>query len=95
MCVCLSFAVLRLWLTAGSARLAPVMFLFERKGSIRISLDEADDLDARLERVVDVAFSAGAEDFESDEASEGAVEVEVYPMPVARFSFCNVLTALR
>jgi transcriptional/translational regulatory protein YebC/TACO1 len=55
------------------------MFLFERKGSVRISLDEADDLDTRLERVVDAAFNAGAEDFEHDEPSEGTVEVEVFP----------------
>ncbi len=63
--------------TLSRARLAPVMFLFERKGSVRISLDEADDLDAKWERVVDVALNAGAEDFENDEPSEGVVEVEV------------------
>ena len=53
------------------------MFLFERKGAVRIALDEGDDLDAKIERVADAALDAGAEDFETDEPSDGTVEIEV------------------
>ena len=44
---------------------------------MRIALDEGDDLDAKIERVADAALDAGAEDFETDEPSDGTVEVEV------------------
>ncbi|KAI0818830.1 YebC-like protein [Irpex lacteus] len=79
--------------TLSRARLAPVMFLFERKGSVRVSLDEADDLDAKLERVVDVALNAGAEDFENDEPSEGVVEVEFKCDPAALSKVTASVTA--
>ncbi|KAI0340646.1 YebC-like protein [Trametopsis cervina] len=63
-------------LNRGGARLAPVMFLFERKGAVRVSLDETDDLDVRLEKLVDTALEAGVEDFESDKPEDGIAEVE-------------------
>lgn len=63
-------------LNRHGARLAPVMFLFERKGLVRVNLDETADVDAQLERVVDAAFEAGAADFENDPPSDGVVEVE-------------------
>ncbi|KAI0687187.1 YebC-like protein [Cytidiella melzeri] len=80
-------------LNRHGARLAPVMFLFQRKGSVCISLEQADDLDVKLERVVDTALSAGAEDFENDEPSEGMVEVEFKCDPSALSQVTAAVTA--
>ncbi|KAI0085465.1 YebC-like protein [Irpex rosettiformis] len=80
-------------LNRNNARLAPVMFLFERKGIVRISLDEADDFDAKLERVADAALDAGAEDFENDEPSEGIVEVEFKCDPATLSKVTTAVTA--
>lgn len=60
-----------------SARLAPVGFLFERKGSVRVSLDREEKLEDKLEHLVEAAFDANAEDFERDDSSGDTVEVEV------------------
>ncbi len=59
------------------AHVTPVAFLFQRKGAVRVAIQEGDDFDARLERLVDTALTAEAEDFEQDEPDEGSMEVEV------------------
>lgn len=62
-----------------SAHFAPVAFLFHRKGSVRVAVEQGDDLDERLETLINAALEAGAEDFEQLDApeSEGVVEMEV------------------
>ena len=42
-----------------------------------MSLDLGDDLDARLEKVIETALEADAEDFEQDDPEDGVVELEV------------------
>ena len=52
--------------------------MFERKGCVRVAVEPGAALDARLERLIDAALEAGAEDFEQhDGEGEGAVEIEV------------------
>ena len=42
-----------------------------------MSLDLGDDLDARLEKVIETALEADAEDFEQDDPEDGVLELEV------------------
>ena len=58
-------------------RLAPVAFLFEKRGLVRVALEQTDDLDAKVDQLVEAAMDADAEDFEQDEPDDGIVEVEV------------------
>lgn len=60
-----------------SGRFAPVGFLFQRKGSVTVSLERGADLDDRLERLIETALEADAEDFEQSEPSDDVVEIEV------------------
>ena len=62
---------------SSRARLADSKFLFERKGSVTVLLDRGEDFDPRLERLVEAAFEAEAEDFDESSSSEDAVEVKV------------------
>ncbi|KIP04781.1 hypothetical protein PHLGIDRAFT_180046 [Phlebiopsis gigantea 11061_1 CR5-6] len=76
-----SRTVLKMRETLGrqGAHFAPVAFLFHRKGSVRVAVEQGDDLDERLETLINAALEAGAEDFEQLDApeSEGVVEMEV------------------
>ena len=58
-------------------RLAPVAFLFEKRGLVKVALEQTDDLDAKVDQLVEAAMDADAEDFEQDEPDDGIVEVEV------------------
>lgn len=60
-----------------SARFAPVGFLFQRKGSVTVTLERGSDLDTQLEKLIETALEAEAEDFEQSDPSEDVVEVEV------------------
>ena len=51
--------------------------MFSRHGIVRVAVEEGEDFDARLERLVEAAFEADAEDFEQEEPEEGVVSVEV------------------
>lgn len=53
------------------------MFLFQKRGVVRVSLEQGSDFDARLERLIETALEADAEDFEQgDEPEDNIVEVE-------------------
>ena len=56
-------------------RLAPVAFLFEKRGLVRVALEQTDDLDVKVDQLVEAAMDADAEDFEQDEPDDGIVEV--------------------
>ena len=58
-------------------RLAPVAFLFEKKGLVRVALEQTDDFDAKLDNLVEAAMDGGAEDFDQGELEDGVVEIEV------------------
>ncbi|KAI0319826.1 YebC-like protein [Amylostereum chailletii] len=60
-----------------NARLAAAGFLFERKGCVRVVVDKTEDFERRLETVIETALAAEAEDFEEQNVTEDAVEVEV------------------
>ena len=58
--------------------MAPVSFLFQKKGVVRVAVEEGDDFDARLERLIDTALNARAEDFDLEgEPENGLKEIEV------------------
>lgn len=64
-----------------SSRFAPVGFLFERKGLVRVSLDKTvlEDIDSEMERVFDVGLKMDVEDFNDrpSEENEESHELEV------------------
>ena len=60
-----------------SARMAEVKFLFRREGRVKVALEPGDDLEANLEKLVDIALDADAEDFESEDLPDGTRAVEV------------------
>lgn len=54
-------------LTKHSARMAPVLFMFERKGLVRVSLDsQLEGLEKVTEDLIEAAFDGEAEDFEQE-----------------------------
>ncbi|KAF7789556.1 hypothetical protein EIP86_000502 [Pleurotus ostreatoroseus] len=63
-------------LAKHGGRIAPVMYLFQRRGVVRVSIEEGPDFDERLDRLIDTALKADAEDFEQDESEVGVVEIE-------------------
>lgn len=60
-----------------SGRMADVKFLFKREGRVNVVLDGGDDVEDRLEKLVEVALDADAEDFESEDLPDGSRTVEV------------------
>lgn len=64
-------------LTRCRARLANVSFMFQRKGNVKVILDKGDDFEARMERLIEAALEAEAEDFKESENTEDSVELEV------------------
>lgn len=57
--------------------MAPVAFMFQRQGVVRVAVEQGEDFDQRLENVIEKALEAEAEDFEQDEPADGVVEIEV------------------
>ncbi|KII85141.1 hypothetical protein PLICRDRAFT_166690 [Plicaturopsis crispa FD-325 SS-3] len=64
-------------LGSHGARLAPVGFLFTRRGYVNVSLDKGDDRDARTERLIEAALESGAEDFEEAETPDDPTTTEL------------------
>ncbi|TFK84324.1 YebC-like protein [Polyporus arcularius HHB13444] len=60
----------------NGGRMADVKFLFKREGRVKVALDAGDDIDARLEKLVEVALDADAEDFETEDIEDGRRTVE-------------------
>ncbi|EKM55731.1 uncharacterized protein PHACADRAFT_95157, partial [Phanerochaete carnosa HHB-10118-sp] len=80
-------------LNKGGARLTPVAFMFSRHGSVRVAIAEGEDFDARLERLVEAAFEADAEDFEQNEPSEGVVGIDFKCPPTSLTKLTSAVTA--
>ncbi|KAJ3553456.1 hypothetical protein NM688_g3602 [Phlebia brevispora] len=79
-----TFKFTRETLTKHGARLAPVSFLFQKKGVVRVAVEEGDDFDARLERLIDTALNARAEDFDLEgEPENGLKEIEFTCLPAS------------
>ncbi|THH30979.1 hypothetical protein EUX98_g3232 [Antrodiella citrinella] len=81
--------------TSRGARLAPVAFMFNRKGCVRVAVEKGEDFDSRLEQLIDSAFEAEAEDFEQSdlEDSTTAVEVEFICPPTVLTKVTAAVTA--
>ena len=54
--------------------MAAVMFLFKREGRVKVALEPGEDIESRLERLVEVALDAEAEDFDSEDEDDGTEE---------------------
>ena len=57
--------------------MADVKFLFKREGRVKVALGAGEDIEARLEKLVDVALDADAEDFEAEDQEDGTRHIEV------------------
>ena len=57
--------------------MADVKFLFKREGRVKVALSAGEDIEARLEKLVDVALDADAEDFEAEDQEDGTRHIEV------------------
>ena len=57
--------------------MADVKFLFKREGRVKVALDAGDDIEARLETLVETALDEDAEDFECEDMPDGSRTVEV------------------
>ncbi|KAI0781183.1 YebC-like protein [Trametes elegans] len=75
------------------ARMADVKFLFRREGRVKVALEPGDDIDARLEKLVEVALDADAEDFESEDLPDGARAVEFKCPHTSLHKLTSALTA--
>lgn len=63
-------------LTHSSARFAPVKYLFQRQGAVRVALGKQDgsDIVNDSDRLLDIALGSGAEDFNKiSETAESVV----------------------
>lgn len=63
----------------ASGRFAPVGFLFEKVGRVQVSIPPVPDRDAQIEALLDIASSAGGDDFDVIEGTN-IVEVRVHRM---------------
>ncbi|KAI1790788.1 YebC-like protein [Ganoderma leucocontextum] len=68
--------VLNTKLKDNGGRMADVKFLFKREGRVNVALDGGDDVEVRLENLVEVALDADAEDFEAEDQDDGSRHVE-------------------
>jgi len=59
------------------ARIAPVGFMFQRNGRVKLLLEKDSQFDEMLEKAVEIAVDNGSEDFETYSVGEGQEEVEV------------------
>ena len=57
--------------------MADVKFLFKREGRVNVALDAGDDIETRLENLVEIALDADAEDFETVDQDDGSRHIEV------------------
>lgn len=64
--------------TWHSAQFASVAFQFQRKGYVKVALDKGDDFHDRMERLIETALEASAEDFEELNSTDGSAEIEVW-----------------
>ncbi|EIN07795.1 DUF28-domain-containing protein [Punctularia strigosozonata HHB-11173 SS5] len=75
-----TFAAVRETLDDHKARFAPVLFQFKRLGSVRVAVDaSAPDREVRMEKLIEAALEAGAEDFQelgSSTDSSNSLEME-------------------
>lgn len=89
--VCLSRLSLHPRLADASARVAPVAFMFERKGVIRLSPQEGSK--ATFDSLFDAAVEAGAEDVKELDPEDGEGHWEVVTSPNDLSTVSGVLSS--
>ncbi|EJF62429.1 YebC-like protein [Dichomitus squalens LYAD-421 SS1] len=77
----------------NGGRMADVKYLFKREGRVKVSLDAGDDIEARLEKLVEVALDADAEDFETEDQEDGSRYVEFKCPQPSLHKLTSVLSA--
>ncbi|KAK7463405.1 hypothetical protein VKT23_006758 [Stygiomarasmius scandens] len=83
---------LREILSSKGARMAPVSFMFQRNGLVKVALEKRDEFDQRLEKLVEIALDSGAEDFNQLPEGEGSqIEVEFKCEPSSLSSLTDAL----
>ncbi|KAJ7134955.1 DUF28-domain-containing protein [Mycena crocata] len=77
-----------------STRLAPVRFLFDRKGSVKVlTSKEREDHESHLEALIETALNNGAEDLDEISSTEIEVEMEFTCAPESLGKLTSALTA--
>ncbi|KAF9264888.1 YebC-like protein [Marasmius fiardii PR-910] len=66
---------LREILTSRGARIAPVGFMFQRGGRVKVLLEKNQQFDEALEKLVEIAVDNGSEDFETSTVDDNQEEV--------------------
>ncbi|KAJ7098118.1 DUF28-domain-containing protein [Mycena belliarum] len=88
-----TFAKIREILNNHGARLAPVRFMFDRKGVVKVlSSKEHDDHEARLEALIETALNNGAEDLDELGSSDTEVEMQFTCAPESLGQLTAALT---
>ncbi|KAI0078990.1 YebC-like protein [Panus rudis PR-1116 ss-1] len=80
-------------LSDNGARLAPVGFLFERKGLVKVAVEDGNIGSPHMERLVDAALEAGAEDFTPSHVENNEIEVEFKCPPASLAKLTAAVTA--
>jgi transcriptional/translational regulatory protein YebC/TACO1 len=63
------------------------MFMFHRRGRVRVALSEQDVTNGGVDKLFDEAIAAGAEDFDQVPGTGKGVDVEVNPVfPISEFA---------
>jgi len=61
--------------------------MFQRKGYVKVALDNTEDVAFRVERLLEVALGSTAEDFERLSTADNVTEIEV--CPICQVPFCH------
>ncbi|CCM02866.1 uncharacterized protein FIBRA_04978 [Fibroporia radiculosa] len=72
---------LRNILTDHEARLAPVGFLFARRGCVRVSLEKGGNFEDKLDQLIGGLLDSGVEDFKETVTTESEAELELWCQP--------------
>ncbi|TBU50098.1 YebC-like protein [Dichomitus squalens] len=77
----------------NGGRMADVKYLFKREGRVKVALDAGDDIETRLEKLVEAALDADAEDFETEDQEDGSRNVEFKCPQPSLHKLTSVLSA--
>ncbi|KAJ6547354.1 transcriptional regulator TACO1-like protein, partial [Mycena capillaripes] len=87
-----TFANIRQILNEHESRLAPVRFMFDRRGSVKVIASKEDEL--ALLNLIDIAMDNGAENAEENASTDKDVEMEFTCRPESLSQLTTTLAAL-
>jgi len=78
------------------ARLAPVGFLFSKRGRVSVAIDKSETFEENLDQLLGTVLDAGVEDFKETTSSEAHVEMEFLcqPQDLAKVTTAAMSTGL-